>query len=51
MQQLNPDDQIQVRNENEWEPATVENKAKTPRSKVIRTIQSQRLRRNQLNEA
>ena len=31
LQQLNPDDQIRVRHENKWEPATVESKAKTPR--------------------
>ena len=46
LQQLNPDDQIRVRNENKWEPATVESKAKTPRSYVIRTERGQKLRRN-----
>ena len=46
LQQLNPDDQIRVQNENKWEPATVESKAKTPRSYVIRTERGQKLRRN-----
>ena len=44
LQQLNPDDRIRVRNENKWEPATVESKAKTPRSYVIRTERGQKLR-------
>lgn len=32
--QLNPGDQIRVRNKNKWEPGTVEQKADTPRSYV-----------------
>ena len=46
LQQLNPDDHIRVRNENKLEPATVESKAKTPRSYVIQTERGQKLRRN-----
>ena len=44
--QLNPGDQIRVRNENKWEPGTVEQRADTPRSYVIQTEKGQKLRRN-----
>ena len=44
--QLNPGDQIRVRNENKWEPGTVEQRADTPRSYVIQTKKGQKLRRN-----
>ena len=44
--ELNPGDQIRVRNENLWEPGIVESKADTPRSYNISTDRGQQLRRN-----
>ena len=44
--ELNPGDQIRVRNENLWEPGMVESKADTPRSYNISTDRGQQLRRN-----
>ena len=44
--ELNPGDQIRVRNENLWEPGMVQSKADTPRSYNISTDRGQQLRRN-----
>lgn len=44
--ELNPGDQIRVRNENSWEPGMVESKANTPRTYNIQTDKGQLLRRN-----
>lgn len=46
LSQLDPDEQIRVRQENKWEPATVESKAGTPRSYLVHTGGGQKLRRN-----
>lgn len=46
LSQLAPGEQIRVRNENKWEPGTVESKAGTPRSYVVQTERGQKLRRN-----
>ena len=44
--ELNPGDEIRVRNENLWEPGMTESKADTLRSYNISTDRDQRLRRN-----